>query len=321
MYSDMSIRTIASWESNMNSARARELGLADAGLAEEEERADRPVGVLEPGARAAQGVGDGDDRLVLADHPLVQALLHVDQLLDLALEHAGDGDAGPLRHDLGDLVRVDALREVDGRLHVAVLRARLRLGELLLELRDLAVAQLGGALVVELALGALELHARGVEPLAQLAVALGLLLLALPLGLHAGELLAQVGELALDLLPPLGRGLVALDGDQLDLELLDPPADLVDLGRHRRDLDRDARGGLVDEIDRLVGQEAVGDVAVRQRRRGDQSGVRDRDLVVRLVALLEPAEDGDRRLDARLADVDRLEAALERGVLLDVLAV
>ena len=38
--------------------RARQLGLADAGGAEEQERADRPVGVGEPGARPADGVRD-----------------------------------------------------------------------------------------------------------------------------------------------------------------------------------------------------------------------------------------------------------------------
>ena len=43
--------------------------------------------------------------------------------------------------------------------------------------------------------------------------------------------------------------------------------------------------------------------------------------MVGLVALLEAAENGDRVRDGRLADEDRLEAALERGVLLDVLAV
>ena len=42
---------------------------------------------------------------------------------------------------------------------------------------------------------------------------------------------------------------------------------------------------------------------------------------MRLVALLQAAEDRDRVRDRRLADEDRLEAALERGVLLDVLAV
>ena len=78
---------------------------------------------------------------------------------------------------------------------------------------------------------------------------------------------------------------------------------------------------LVDEVDGLVGQEAVGDVAVGERGRGDERGVLDAHAVVDLVALLEAAQDGDRLLDGGLADVDRLEAALEGGVLLDVLAV
>ena len=43
--------------------------------------------------------------------------------------------------------------------------------------------------------------------------------------------------------------------------------------------------------------------------------------MVDLVALLQAAQDRDRVLDGRLADEDRLEAPLQRGVLLDVLAV
>ena len=39
--------------------RLGQLGLADAGGAEEQERADRPVGILQAGAGAAHGVGDG----------------------------------------------------------------------------------------------------------------------------------------------------------------------------------------------------------------------------------------------------------------------
>ncbi len=109
--------------------RPGELGLADAGRAEEEERADRAVGVLEAGARAAQRVGDGLDGLVLADDALVQALLHVDELGDLALEQARDGDARPARDDLGDVVGVDLLLEVDGRSSSSS-AARLGLGEL-----------------------------------------------------------------------------------------------------------------------------------------------------------------------------------------------
>ena len=78
---------------------------------------------------------------------------------------------------------------------------------------------------------------------------------------------------------------------------------------------------LVDEVDRLVGQEPVGDVAVREHGGGDERGIADPDAVVRLVALLQAAQDRDRVLHRRLVDEDGREAALERGVLLDVLAV
>jgi hypothetical protein len=57
----------------------------------------------------------------------------------------------------------------------------------------------------------------------------------------------------------------------LDLELHDAAVDLVDLRRHRVDLHPQPRRGLVDEIDRLVGQEAIGDVAVREDRGGDRA--------------------------------------------------
>ena len=69
--------------------RPGQLGLADAGRAEEQERADRAARVLEPGARAADRVGHGLDRLVLADDALVQPLLHLDELRRLALHAAG----------------------------------------------------------------------------------------------------------------------------------------------------------------------------------------------------------------------------------------
>src|SRR6266540_880187 len=43
--------------------------------------------------------------------------------------------------------------------------------------------------------------------------------------------------------------------------------------------------------------------------------------MVRLVTALEPAQDGNRILNRRLADEDLLEAAFKRRVLLDALAV
>ena len=79
--------------------------------------------------------------------------------------------------------------------------------------------------------------------------------------------------------------------------------------------------GLVDEVDRLVREEAVRDVAVGEVRRGDERLVGDRHLVVLLVAVAKALQDLDRVRERRLLDLDRLEAPLERGVLLEVLAV
>ena len=104
-------------------------------------------------------------------------------------------------------------------------------------------------------------------------------------------------------------------------ELEQPALEDVDLGRDRLELHRQPAARLVDQVDRLVGQEAVGDVPRGELGGRDERRVLDLDLVVDLVPLLQAAEDGDRVLDRRLADEDRLEPPLERRVLLDVLAV
>ena len=224
--------------------------------------------------------------------------------------------------DVGDVVGRDLLLEQRAR---ALERGdrRLLLGEPLGELAGAAVLELRGGAVVGLALGLLDPDLELLELRLRLAQRADRRLLGLPALLHRAALLGDVGELLLERLEPRLRRVVGLLAQRLALDLeLDPPAlELVELDRHRVDLHPQPARGLVDEVDRLVGQEALGDVAVRQRRGGDERGVRDPDAVVDLVALAQAAQDRDRLLDRRLVDEDRLEAPLERGVLLDVLAV
>ena len=228
------------------------------GRAEEDERARRALRVLEAGTRAPDRLRDGLERVVLADDPLVQLVLHAQELGRLLLGELVDGDARPEREHLGDGLLVDLVEEVD-----ALGLELLLLGRALLEQLLLAVAQRRGPLEL--------------------------------LGLDRAFLvLADVGDLLLEL-PVVGRRLHAPDAQP--------------------------RAGLVDEVDGLVGEVAVGDVAVGEVRRGDDRLVGDRDAVVRLVAVAETLQDLDRVRDRRLLDLDRLEAALERGVLLEVLAV
>ena len=81
------------------------------------------------------------------------------------------------------------------------------------------------------------------------------------------------------------------------------------------------RARLVDEVDGLIGQEAIGDVALGQQHCLTQDALRDFDAMILLVVVGDALQNLERILHIRLVDRDRLEAALKRGVLFDVLAV
>ena len=113
-----------------------------------------------------------------------------------------------------------------------------------------------------------------------------------------------------------------LDGQLL---VLADPGDLVldglVVGRGGHAPDAQPAAGLVDEVDGLVRQVPVGDVAVGQVGRGHDGLIGDGDAVVGLVAVPQALEDLDGVGQRRLLHLDGLEAALEGGVLLQVLAV
>src|SRR5581483_9663727 len=122
-----------------------------------------------------------------------------------------DRNAGPACDDRRDVVLVDLL--LDHRLGLLLVALR----ELLLERGQLAVADLGDALEVPLALGAFRLHAQRVDALRDLADPVERLLLARPARREAVATLLRLGELRLDrraylVLLPRHRG-------ELDLEL------------------------------------------------------------------------------------------------------
>src|SRR5680860_71812 len=100
----------------------------------------------------------------------------------------------------------------------------------------------------------------------------------------------------------------------------DPLVELAKVRRRRHPAEAQSGASLVDEVDRLVGQEAVVDVPVGQVGCRDQGGIGDRDPVVRLIAAAQTLEDLDGVRERRLGDLDRLEAPLEGRVLLDMFA-
>ncbi len=127
----------------------------------------------------------------------------------------------------------------------------------------------------------------------------------------------------LELDQPVARGVVVFLLQRLafDLELDDAAIEFVERLGLGVDLHAQPAGRLVHQVDRLVGQEPVGNVAVRQRRRRHQRVVGDPHPVVQLVFFLDAAQDRDRVLDRGLRHEYRLEAPGQRRVLLDVLAI
>ena len=142
----------------------------------------------------------------------------------------------------------------------------------------------------------------------------------LPLLVLEPDLVLQVALLV----PQRGRPLEVLVPDRvflLQVDLLQRRLELGHLGR--RDLGREPGAGarFVDHVDRLVGQEPVGDVSLGQLGRRRQGGVGNADPVMVLVLLAQPLQDLDRLLHRGRLDHHGLEPPLERAVLLDVLAV
>src|SRR5258708_36467782 len=78
---------------------------------------------------------------------------------------------------------------------------------------------------------------------------------------------------------------------------------------------------MFDRVNGFVWQETSGDIPVRQLGGGYQRLVGDTHLVVRLVAVAQPAQDLDRIVYRGLRHEDRGKPALQRRVLLDILAI
>ena len=85
--------------------------------------------------------------------------------------------------------------------------------------------------------------------------------------------------------------------------------------------DAHARRGLVDQVDRLVRQEAVADIPVGQHDRRADGFVGDVHLVVILVPLAQTHQNLDAFLLRRLAHHDRLEPAFQRRVLFNIFVI
>src|ERR1019366_3294658 len=171
------------------------------------ERADRPVRVLQAGARAPYRGRYRLYRLLLADDALGEFPLHAQQLVLLAFEHAVDRHAGPARNHARHVIGGHGLLDHGAAFGIGGLDRR----ELLLQLGNAAIGQFTGALVFALALRIGELGAQLVELGFELLRVRQLFLFRLPAPGDIGGFLFELFQLAFQALEAiLGAGIAFL---------------------------------------------------------------------------------------------------------------
>ena len=188
---------------------------------------------------------------------------------------------------------------------------------------DGAILQLGHAAQVAPALGLFHLGAVLLNRFTQFLDLHERAFLALPTRLQGIPLALDFREFLFQSLEPLFAGFVLLAAQSLalDFELHQPPFQPFEFLGHGFRLGAQLGRGLVDQVDGLVRQEPVRNVAMGKLCCGDERPVLDAYAVVQLVPFAQTAQDGDGVLDTRLVEQDGLEAPFEGGVFFDVLAV
>ena len=201
------------------------------------------------------------------------------------------------RHDLGNFFGADMSAQ-QLVLGWSCSTGGFRLLQLCFELRQFAVLQFSHLIELPGALQFDNLDADAVNFFLDMRTALHLRLLSLPDFFKVGIFTRQRFDLVFQQRQTLLGSFVLflLDGFTLDLELDQTTVEFVHRFRFGVDFHLDARSRFVDQIDGLVRQETIGDVAMRQFCSRHNRRIGDLDTVMQFVFFLQAAQDGDRRL-------------------------
>ena len=297
----------------------RRFGLAHAGRADKQEDALRLVRILQIRPGRPHALRNRFQRMILANHPFLQQGLQVEDGIDLVLDHLAEWNPRPRRDDLGDDMAIDLQRH-HRRFTLQLAQAQQGLVERLIPRR------LGGLLApFSLRPGIGKRRLTLLQLAAQFENAADQPLLLVKPRLQDGQVGFDGGNLRLELrdpdIVPGTAGRLTRQGGQFCLFTQQALVGLVDQGRRCALPERDLGAGGVQHADRLVRQLTAADVAVRQADRFGHRLVQHADAEVLLHQRHHAAQHGCRQRLARLLDLDDLETAGQRGILLEILLV
>ena len=265
------------------------------------------------------GIAHGLYGLVLTDYTLVQFILQVQQFLAFALHHLLYGDARPTAYDIGYIISSNLLFQHS---FCALGLFQLLLGGLyiLLQLLQLAVANLSYLGIVALTFGSLSLKLQAFYLLFVLLDVVQQVLLALPLLLEVILLRLQFLNLLVQCLQ-LGLVALTLDGLTFNLQLFQTTAYLIQFLWYRVAFHTQLGSCLVHQVYGLVRQETFCNVTCGQLYGGYDGIILYTYVVMVLVALLQTTQDADAGQTVGLVHHNGLEPTLQCLIHLKVLLV
>ncbi len=293
------------------------LGLSHASGAQEQERPDGASLVVEAHSSTPDDLGHRLHGEVLPDDRLLEDGLQLAQFLGFVAVDACHRNACARGDDLHDVVLVE--RGAQQGVGVAV-HGRCSLGDVCFQRLDVSPYR-HGVVIAVLLLGLL-LHD---EQLLQLVFVglqrLQLRALVFPLGVEQVLLLVQIVDFGIERAQVVLAASVLQHGLPLNLFHANVLPQFVELRGAGGDGHLHLARRLVDDVDGLVGQVAVGDVAVREVHGGHDGLVEDFDAVVFLESGFHSSQDGDARLEVGLFDIHALKSPLKGAVVFYELAV
>ncbi len=172
--------------------RLGKLGLAHAGRSQKQERTDRAVGIGNARAGAQNGFRHLIHGFILPDHPFMQNLRQIQQLLPFAFHQLADRNSRPLGDDAGDFFLRHRIAHKRMR---TVCRRFLRRRQFLFQLRQRRIPQFCGFLILIIPLCSFHLALDALDLRLALLDGVDAVFLVFPFGFQLSELLLERGKL------------------------------------------------------------------------------------------------------------------------------
>ena len=244
------------------------------------------------------------------------------QLLALALHQTGNRNTGPTLDNAGNFF-IGNLVTQQGVLALCLLGLCFFLFQLLFQFRQTAVFEFRSLVEVISLFCAFDIRIQLLNICTQLLYLANGIFFVVPARLHRIELLAHLCQFLLNFRQMLLRQLVILflEGCFFNFVLNDFALNNIQFCRHGVNFRANHCTRFIDQINRLIRQESVGNIPIGQCSGCNQRRILNLYAVIDFIAFLQTTQNRNGIFHCRLTDHNGLETTFQSRILFDILAI